>query len=289
LWLNILVTLNAAYIPPLKVMLRSLFDNCSGNLDIYIMHSDIKDAQIKMLSEYIGSYGHTLYPIRVSKDTFSGAPVHSYYSKEMYYRLIAYAYLPEHVDRILYLDPDILVINPIESLYYIDMDGYYFAAAAHTKPVIDYINKIRLKTDSNRYYNSGVLLINAALLRKEMEVSRIYDYIREHAGELILPDQDVLNGLFWSKIKPLDECLYNYDARRYRSYLISSKGRINMDFVVYNTVILHFCGKHKPWHPNYKYRFGILYKYYQKMIERELVSEQREPYINRADANEYLA
>ena len=125
MWLNILVTLNAAYIPPLKVMLRSLFDNCSGNLDIYIIHSDIKDAQIKMLSEYIGSYGHTLYPIRVSKDTFSGAPVHSYYSKEMYYRLIAYAYLPEHVDRILYLDPTYLSLTRLKVCIIADMDGYY--------------------------------------------------------------------------------------------------------------------------------------------------------------------
>ena len=267
--MNVLVTLNAAYISPLKVMLRSLFDNCSENVNIYLMHSDIKDTQLNQLSVYIRSFGHTLYPIRINKNTFLEAPVHSYYSKEMYYRLIAHIYLPDHVDKVLYLDPDILVINPVERLYNIELDKYYFAAAAHTKPVIDYINKIRLKIDSNKYYNSGVMLINAALLRKEVDISHILGYIREHANELILPDQDVLNGLFWNKIKPLDEYLYNYDARRYRSYLIASKGRVNMDYVIYNTVILHFCGKQKPWHPNYKYRFGVLYKYYQKMVQMD--------------------
>ncbi|NLO83480.1 MAG: glycosyltransferase family 8 protein [Clostridiales bacterium] len=282
--MNLLVTLNASYIPPLKVMFRSLFDNCSEDLDIYLMHSDIKDAQLEQLSAYIDSYGHALHPIRINKDAFVEAPVHSYYSKEMYYRLIAHAYLPDHVDKVLYLDPDILVINPIERLYNIELGNYYFAAAAHAKPVIDYINRIRLKTDSSRYYNSGVLLINTALMREEVDISDIFNYIREHAGELILPDQDVLNGLFWNKIKPLDEYLYNYDARRYHSYLIASKGKVNMDFVIYNTVILHFCGKQKPWHPNYRYRFGVLYKYYQKMVQKADAPEEDELYIN-----EYLA
>ncbi|MFS8501385.1 MAG: glycosyltransferase family 8 protein [Caldicoprobacter sp.] len=266
--MNILVTLNAAYVPPLKVMLKSLFDNCSEKVEVYLMHSDIQKQELERLSAFVEACGHALYPLTVERDMFAEAPVNFYYPPEMYYRLIAHTVLPAHVDRILYLDPDILVLNPIEPLYYTEIDGYYFAAAAHSKPVIDYINRIRLRTESNRYYNSGVLLINVELLRKEVQVQQIFDYIKEHAHELILPDQDVLNGLFWHKIKPLDEHLYNYDARRYGTYFLATKGRVNLDFVMHNTVILHFCGRKKPWHPNYRYRFGILYKHYQKLVQR---------------------
>lgn len=266
--MNILVTLNAAYVPPLKVMLRSLFDNCSEKVEVYLMHSDIKEPELERLSAFVEAYGHALYPLTVDREIFAKAPVNFYYPPEMYYRLIAHTVLPEHVDRILYLDPDILVLNPVEPLYYTELDGYYFAAAAHSNPVIDYINRLRLRTESNKYYNSGVLLINVELLRKEVDIQQIFDYIQKHAHELILPDQDVLNGLFWHKIKPLNEYLYNYDARRYRTYLIATKGRVNLDFVIHNTVILHFCGRQKPWHPNYKYRFGILYKHYQKLVQR---------------------
>ncbi|MBM7582812.1 lipopolysaccharide biosynthesis glycosyltransferase [Caldicoprobacter guelmensis] len=266
--MNILVTLNAAYVPPLKVMLRSLFDNCSEKVEVYLMHSDIEKPELMQLSAFVEMHGHKLYSMTVDKNIFADAPVNFYYPPEMYYRLIAHTVLPEHVDRILYLDPDILVLNPIESLYYTDLDGYYFAAAAHSKPVIDYINRLRLRTESNKYYNSGVLLINVELMRKEVDAQQILDYIQKHAYELILPDQDVLNGLFWNKIKPLDEYLYNYDARRYRTYLIATKGRVNLDFVIHNTVILHFCGRQKPWHPNYRHHFGILYKHYQKLVQR---------------------
>jgi len=49
----------------------------------------------------------------------------------MYYRLLAFKFLPEELDRILYLDPDILVINPIDELYNMDIDNYLYAAAYH--------------------------------------------------------------------------------------------------------------------------------------------------------------
>ena len=171
--MNVLVTLNAAYISPLKVMLRSLFDNCSENVNIYLMHSDIKDTQLNQLSVYIRSFGHTLYPIRINKNTFLEAPVHSYYSKEMYYRLIAHIYLPDLVDKVLYLDPDILVITPVERLYNIELHKYYFAAAAHTKPVIDYINKIRLRS----IQTSTITQVSCLLMRHfsgTKWISRIY-------------------------------------------------------------------------------------------------------------------
>ena len=39
----------------------------------------------------------------------------------MYYRLLAPHLLPGQVDRVLYLDPDILVINPIRPLWDTDL------------------------------------------------------------------------------------------------------------------------------------------------------------------------
>lgn len=41
-----------------------------------------------------------------------------------------------------------------------------------------------------------------------------------------------------------------------------------MDWVTQNTVILHFCGKKKPWQPSYRGRLSALYKHYQSQILR---------------------
>ena len=37
-----------------------------------------------------------------------------------------------------------------------------------------------------------------------------------------------------------------------------------------NTAVLHFCGKNKPWHADYKNPFGMLYLHYQNLTLRKL-------------------
>lgn len=58
-----------------------------------------------------------------------------------------------------------------------------------------------------------------------------------------MPDQDVLNALYSKEIKKLDEVKYNYDTRYYLYYKIQNNGKVNMDYIMQNTVILHFAGK----------------------------------------------
>ena len=77
-------------------------------------------------------------------------------------------------------------------------------------------------------------------------------------------DQDILNRLYSKQIKSLDEKLYNYDARYYRYYKFMDD-EWDMDRVIKDTVIIHFCGKKKPWKKNYSGRFHALYKHYEKM------------------------
>ena len=60
----------------------------------------------------------------------------------MYYRLLAYKFLPEELIE-SYLDPDILVINPIRELYDTDLEGY-FTRSHHDLIAVKKINRIRL-------------------------------------------------------------------------------------------------------------------------------------------------
>jgi len=268
--INILVTLDANYIVPLKVMLKSLFINTPNkSFDIYIIHSDLSEAQISSLQHYVREHNSNLIPVLIDGSTFDDAPVISHYTKAMYYRLLACELLPNHLDKILYLDPDILVINPIDELYDIDVSRYLFAAASHTRltPLTKHINKLRLNTyDTNGYYNSGVLLMNLEMQRSRIKSEDIFDYVRKHRNELILPDQDILNSLYGELILPLDDSLYNFDVRKSKTYFIASSGQKDINWVMKNTVILHYCGKQKPWKKGYINRFGVLYKHYQSKV-----------------------
>jgi lipopolysaccharide biosynthesis glycosyltransferase len=264
--MNILVTLDAKYIHPLKVMLKSLFMNNPGEVfSIFLMHSTLKEEELHVIKEFTDKNGHQLIAITIGDDYFVDAPVVKHYSKEMYYRLLAFKFLPSDLDRILYLDPDIMVINGIRELYDMDISDYLYAAAYHDFASVKEINKLRLKAyEIEAYYNSGVMLMNLALQREKIAEQEIYDFVEVNKKKLILPDQDILNGLYSKDIKSIDELLYNYDARFYLYYKLSSKA--DMDYIINHTSIIHFCGKKKPWHRNYSGKFHSLYKHYEKMV-----------------------
>ncbi len=268
--IRLLVALDQNYLPQLQVLLTSIaVNNPDENVEVYLMHSGIPAEGLEKADRHCRALGYALIPLRVDPAFFKEAPVTKRYPQEMYYRLLAPCLLPEDLDRILYLDPDILVINSLRPLWEMDLRGKLFAAASHTgvTEIANSVNRLRLKTDSD-YYNSGVLLIDLNAGRKEVDPREVFAFSAEHKASLLLPDQDILNAMYGNRILPLDDAVWNYDARNYNSYLLRSSGKADTDWVISNTAILHFCGRAKPWKPGYPYRFGILYKHYARLAER---------------------
>ena len=268
--IQLLCALDANYLPQLRVLLTSIrLNNPGETFGLYLMHSGLPECELEGLERWCGEAGWEFHSVPVDAALFDGAPVTAQYPREMYYRLLAGQMLPESLTRVLYLDPDILVINPLRELWETDMQGNMFAAAAHTgkTELANNVNRIRLGTDHD-YYNSGVLLIDLERCRSEVTPDELFAFVREHRRELVMPDQDLLNAVYGDSILPLDDALWNYDARNFNNYMLRSAGEQDMDWVMENTAILHFCGKAKPWKPNYIYRFGVLYRHYERLAER---------------------
>lgn len=268
--IQLLCALDANYLPQLRVLLTSIrLNNPGETFGLYLMHSGLPERELEGLERWCGEAGWEFHSVSVDAALFDGAPVTAQYPREMYYRLLAGQMLPESLSRVLYLDPDILVINPLRELWETDMQGNMFAAAAHTgkTELANNVNRIRLGTDHD-YYNSGVLLIDLERCRSEVAPDELFAFVREHRRELVMPDQDLLNAVYGDSILPLDDALWNYDARNFNNYMLRSAGEQDMDWVMENTAILHFCGKAKPWKPNYIYRFGVLYRHYERLAER---------------------
>lgn len=269
--INLLFTLDNRYLPQLQVLLTSVhINNPDEKFNIYLIHKELSDENIRLISDQCGKYGYAFFPVRANASLFSSAPVSNQYPQEMYYRMLAAHLLPANVEKIIYLDPDILVINPLRPLWETDLNGCLFAAAAHSgkTELVHSVNRVRLKTQHD-YYNSGVLLMDLAAERREIVPEQLFQYAKEHAAELLLPDQDMLNALFGNQILPLDDVIWNYDARDYKGYYFVSNGKFDLDWVISHTVILHFCGKAKPWKKGYLYRFGLLYKHYEQLTKHQ--------------------
>lgn len=271
--INILVTLDGGYLGPLCVMLHSLCEsNPTAQFRIFVAHTSLEESDFEKIRASVCADRCRVENVYVPRDQFPGLPYSKRWPQEACYRIFAAHILPTDLDRVLYLDPDIVIINSLEQLYNIDLQGNYFAASTHLFSLMQTVNRVRLKMPPKSVYiNSGVMLIDLKQLRKEQQIEQVLEYYRKNKNRIYLFDQDILNGLYCKQTLVISPLLYNLDERYYKLHNINpynKKNKIDHQWVADNTSIIHFCGKTKPWNAKYKGRFGELFydKFSKKVI-----------------------
>lgn len=273
--MNLLFTLNENYLEPLFTSLRSIFrSNDKEKMTIYLMHQNIPHNRIIEVNDFVTGNGHTFFPIDCKKLFSEEAVVNRYYSIEMYYRLLAPFVLPLEIDRVLYLDPDIINLRSFSSFYKQDFDGKLFVATTHDYATkwIQPINNIRLGTlSSEDYFNTGVILMNLTLIRSTRNREEIITAIKINKNRLVLPDQDIFNHLYWNEVKEADWRIYNLDARFYSQLKRVFPRKFSIEWVEEKVVFIHYCGKHKPWieRESYRHELGGYYHYFEDILKQE--------------------
>ena len=267
--MNLLVTCNENYLPPLRTMLWSVFKtNPEKTFAVYFMHNDMRNSKLQETNDFIRANGHEFHPINCHDLFDIETTVNRYYSIEMYYRLLAPFVLPEDLERILYLDPDIVNLNPVTDFYDQDFKSNLFVATTHdylTKWVQP-INNIRLNMlESKGYFNTGIILMNLPAIRASKQQEDILSVIELYKKRLLLPDQDIFNHLYWDSILEADWRIYNLDPRYYSKANLIFPKDYNVEWVEQEVVFIHYCGKQKPWNKreDYKYKLGEYYYQYE--------------------------
>lgn len=273
--MNILISVNENYYSAAVIMLRSLFfNNKNCCIVVYLFHSDLSVSRIEGLRHFVEKNKSVLHAIKANDDLLGDVPV-GRLTKATYYRLLAPGLLPSDLDRILYLDIDMIVVGNIENIYQSEFHGNYFMAAPDTSVGIDVMKKkLRMQKDSV-YINAGVLLMNLNLLREEFDLDEAIGYAVKFPDRVSSCDQDVINALYHKRIGYL-EWEYNYEARfhtiseilRYPFRLKRLLGQIK---------IIHYMGGEKPWKPGFNGKFLREYFRYARHTpyEKEVRSNMR--------------
>lgn len=265
--MNILVTLNSGYIGPLSVMLKSIMINePDTKIDLYVAHSSLTEEDFGVIDKVVDKTRTTVHSIVVAPSLLEHAPVLKRISKETYYRLLVLDIIPDDVDRILYMDPDIVVNKSMKDLYNVSFDGAIIAGAGHTTGLLEKINKARLDMPENsQYVNAGVLMFNLEEMRKFCTTQDIFDYIEKNIKKLYLSDQDVINGMFGARTVYFDTRVFNLDEKVFKR-----ERKIDLDWVRKNTSIIHYNGSQKPWKPDYKGKLYEFYFHYKALADKDL-------------------
>ena len=183
---------------------------------------------------------------------------HTTIAAASYIRLFITDYLPDDIDKVLYLDCDMLVLKSLDELWHTPLEGYALAAV---EDVIRYSEHWLDHDDSIGYFNAGMMLINLRYWREHNVKRQFMDFIDRYADQIRYHDQDVLNGTFFDK-KIL---LYNkwnlfprFLEKRYRDECPEYEKTCSRD-----PAIVHFVGRKKPWNTRSYHPYFPRYYYYQ--------------------------
>ncbi len=254
--MNILISFNSKYFMTALVMAKSLIRSNSGILTIYVFYSEITEKEkLRFLNEIQEVNRVKVIFIEITETYFDKVALNiKYITKETYYRLMAQEKLPREIDRILYLDVDLLVNSPLMEFYNMDFNGNLLLACKDML-ILEEIKKMNVSMGvpvDTPYFNAGVLLYNLEQMRKEINVEELYDYALGNSGKFKYGDQDVLNYYFHNRVGFVDAYKYNMSDS-----LIKTRYELRM--VLNQSAIIHFYGWNKPWLWNYIGRMNNMF------------------------------
>ena len=187
--------------------MTSIFENTHSKVTVHILHDDTltEDNRQKFIrtaekySQGVELHDLTGYKGRLD-DRIKCALRHL--TIGALYRLCAPDVLP--VEKVIYLDCDIVVNLDLSELWTVDVENYCFAGVhmpGHERldtAVRDKLNGHSYKT----HINTGVLIMNLAMLRNCGNLFKdSIEWFLRRRHLVYFGDQDIINGLYYGSIK----------------------------------------------------------------------------------------
>jgi len=283
--MEIVCATDSKYIMPTGIMLLSLFENNMGEIvNVHLLHDEASTGLLEPIKLLSVKYHQTIKFYLIDNDTFKDFPIgldyqvnHVGTSLATYYRLYLTEILPKNIDKVIYLDGDILVVDKLVDLWKIDLSGYALGAVPDSyNNKVEHYNRL-LYPQSLGYFNAGVLLVNLKYWREHQVLGKFLDYVRKYPERLQCHDQDVLNILFKDskynlpfKYNMLNE--YWFDT----CYsLVSWEYNAQIQEGQKSPAIIHFTCIPKPWYKNCPHPYKKVFERYKDLSSWRDVTEKR--------------
>lgn len=178
-------------------------------IHVHVITCDRDPVSEGMLRDSLVGFPKVVLDIhQVDASRLSGVFVDKHLSKEAYLRFLAAEVLPETLDRVVYLDCDLVVLDDIFELYGADLNGMAIGAVEDARWA-DGATESRLvrlgARPSAPYVNSGVLVLDLDTWRRENLARDLFAFVAEHGSLLLRHDQDALNVVLQDRIQLLDK------------------------------------------------------------------------------------
>ncbi len=237
---SIVLACDNAFAQHTYVTIASLLQtNRSKPFDIYVLVPPAFSfsAELKELEQH-GQCAVEL--IEIDPSRIDSLLVSNHISIAAYYRLLMDAGLPSDLDRVLYLDSDIIILGDIASLWEVDLGNAVIGAAPDINDATEMKQKLALSA-ATTYFNSGVMLIDLKRWREAEVGSKTLAYCRDHEETLTYWDQCALNVVLAGRVCVLD---WSWNFQTAHLSLIDESRRSE---TLAKAKIVHFTTRFKPW------------------------------------------
>ena len=250
------------------VACASILANHRGNLPIhfYFFNDGISEEKSAGLAATVTQLKGTITLIPTAQIEVK-AFISGHVNRAAYLRLLIPELVPQSLQRVIYLDTDLVVLDDIQELWDMDLGGKPLGAV----PDLGILASSRMRRQKEEtlgikegelYFNSGVLLMDLAVWRKENYGPQVMDCVEN--GNFRHHDQDSLNKVFrknwqllplrWNVIPPVFTLPVKVLKRsRWRNLALEALER---------PAVFHWAGRYKPWEFAPKGQFNEKYYTY---------------------------
>lgn len=248
---------DADYVQPMATMLRSLFANVdpARAIRVHALDGGIDEQDKAKIAESCDQRG-SIHWIQASDSRFPGVPLWGRMPVSTYYKLLIADRLPMELDKVVWLDCDMVVLGDVSRLWDHDLAGRH--ALATQDAVVPHVSsrsgvaawqELGLPAMAS-YFNAGVMMIDLALWRRDRVGLRALDYVRANRDRVCFLDQEGLNAVLaglWGELDPR----WNHNVS------IPGASRAGRD-----PWIVHYAGNLKPWRQGARKPTDGLYFHY---------------------------
>ncbi len=228
-----------------------LTDGLSENIKAEILKlKEIKDCEIKFIT-----LEEKLF------EAYKSIKTHSYIPICTFYRLKLSSILPD-VDKIIYLDCDVVVNKSLNELYNSDLGENIVGGVRD-------INRRMLKRNPS-YVNAGMLVMDLKKIREQNIEDEFLNWTKNHIDTIKMGDQEIINEVLKGRIQILDD-----------RWNVQSSNFTNRSSYTKNPWIIHYVSKRKPWHfGSFSYHKNYYFKYLQ-LTPWALTDEDKKYWYNK--------
>ncbi len=272
------------YSMPLAATTRSVVASMQNpqNLSLYIIDGGISGANKERIIQNLQSQQVKITWIKARRSQFKNMQISSTVTIAAYYRLLIPAFLPNEIEKAIYIDSDVIVRSDIEALWNQDIGDNYLLAVqdmgaplvSSSRGLVNY-QELGIPADS-KYFNSGVLVFNLKKWRQNNTSLEVIKYLNDYKQYVRWFDQDGLNAILAGKWGELNarwnQMPYLF---RFGSWQESPFSEEEYNNLLNHPYIIHYSTREKPWNDNCNHpQKELFYEYLDNSIWSNWYVEQ---------------